>query len=132
MTIVVGYTPTPLGEAAAATAIAEAARRQAELVVVNSSHGDAAVDPKFAGPATLATLRAAIEAAGVTHHLTQSLSGLDPAESILRTAREYDADLIVIGVRHRTPVGKLLLGSTAQRVILDAECPVLAVKQAQG
>ena len=39
--------------------------------------------------------------------------------------------MIVVGVRHRTPVGKLLLGSVAQRVILDAPCPVLAVKPAR-
>ncbi|MET1038318.1 MAG: universal stress protein, partial [Aeromicrobium sp.] len=38
------------------------------------------------------------------------------------------ASLIVVGIRPRTPVGKLLLGSVAQRLILDAECPVLAVK----
>ena len=43
-------------------------------------------------------------------------------------AEECAADVIVVGVRHRTPVGKLLLGSVAQRVILDAPCPVLAVK----
>jgi len=47
---------------------------------------------------------------------------------VLIAARDCSADLVVVGVRHRTPVGKLLLGSVAQRVILDAPCPVLAVK----
>jgi len=43
-------------------------------------------------------------------------------------ANETDADLIVIGLRRRTPVGKLILGSNAQRILLDAPCAVLAVK----
>jgi nucleotide-binding universal stress UspA family protein len=36
--------------------------------------------------------------------------------------------VLVIGIRHRSAVGKLLMGSAAQRILLDVDCPVLAVK----
>ncbi|RYJ06839.1 MAG: universal stress protein, partial [Actinomycetales bacterium] len=48
--------------------------------------------------------------------------------AVIEVAEQVKATLIVVGVKHRSPVGKALLGSVAQRVILDAECPVLAVK----
>ena len=54
--------------------------------------------------------------------------GADVAEEIMRVADETDADVIVIGMRHRTPVGKMIMGSVAQQVLLDAPCWVLAVK----
>ena len=52
----------------------------------------------------------------------------DPAEDLISVADEESADFIVIGLRRRSPVGKLILGSNAQRILLDASCPVLAVK----
>jgi nucleotide-binding universal stress UspA family protein len=51
----------------------------------------------------------------------------DPAGAILAIADEYDSDAIVIGVRNRSPIGKVLFGSVAQGVILDSERPVTVV-----
>jgi nucleotide-binding universal stress UspA family protein len=54
--------------------------------------------------------------------------GKDPAEDLVDVAEQEQAALVVIGLRRRSPVGKLLMGSTAQKVLLEAACPVLAVK----
>ncbi len=115
--IVVGYSSKPEGRAALERAIAEAELRDAQLVVVHTSP-DVAVDD----------LRSELEAAGVPYEVMEAIDALDPAEELLTAAEGRQADFIVIGLRRRSPVGKLLLGSNAQRVLLDASCPVLAVK----
>ncbi len=63
--------------------------------------------------------------AGIQHDI-RSIDA-DAAEAILAAQNQAEAALIVIGVRRRSPVGKLILGSTAQRMILQADCPVVAV-----
>ncbi len=62
------------------------------------------------------------------YEIRQAPDDLDPAEELISAAEATEAEFIVIGLRRRSPVGKLLLGSNAQRVLLDASCPVLAVK----
>ena len=62
------------------------------------------------------------------YEVRQLVRGFEPAEDLIGIAESAGAELIVIGLRRRTPVGKLILGSNAQRILLDAHCPVLAVK----
>ncbi len=57
-----------------------------------------------------------------------SVSYNSPGEDLVNFANEKDIDEIIIGVRRRSKVGKLVFGSTAQFVILEAPCPVVAVK----
>jgi nucleotide-binding universal stress UspA family protein len=52
----------------------------------------------------------------------------DPAEAVLDEIKVHDVSRLVIGVKRRTPVGKALLGSVSQRLILDSPVPVVAVK----
>jgi nucleotide-binding universal stress UspA family protein len=56
------------------------------------------------------------------------IRGLDPGEDIVQFAKENKVDEIVVGVKRRSKVGKLLMGSTAQYIILKAHCPVVSVK----
>lgn len=128
MTIVVGYVPTPEGEAALTRAIAEAKRHSATLLVINSSKGDALVDNRYAQEPEIQSIEDRLAVQGVKHVIRQPVRGHDAAAEVLDAAEEHNAQLIVIGLRRRTPVGKLILGSTSQRILLEADCPVLAVK----
>lgn len=129
-TVVVGYVPKPEGHAALERAIDEARLRGATLVVVNSHRGGQEFDDEASSraEAEINDVRSTLEAAGVEFELRQLVRGFEPAEDLISIAEAKQADLIVIGLRRRSPVGKLILGSNAQRVLLDAHCPVLAVK----
>lgn len=123
MTIVATYQDSPEGHAAVQAAVAEAALRRTDVVVLAppTERGGppdipAALLPSpgdTAAPAV--TVRAAVRAA-------------DLAGEVVDLATELAAELIVIGMRRRSPVGKLLLGSAAQQILLDATVPVLAVR----
>ena len=128
MSIVVGYVPTPEGEAALSTAVEEAQRRDTRLVLVNTSRGDALVDERYADQDQLDAVRARLTASAVVYEFVQAVRGREAHEEIVAVASERRAELVVIGLRRRSPVGKLIMGSTAQRVLLEAPCPVLAVK----
>jgi nucleotide-binding universal stress UspA family protein len=128
--IVVGYVPKAEGRAALRRAADEARLRNLRLVVINSHRGGREFEREDAieSETQLDEVRNELDKAGVEHEVRQLVRGLDPAEDLISVAEELDAELIVIGLRRRSPVGKLILGSNAQRVLLDAACPVLAVK----
>lgn len=128
MTVLVGYVPNAFGEAALTAAVEEAKRRQERLLVVNMSRDDVLVDAHRAGQDQLARVGRDLAELGTAFEVRQIEEGNDAAESLLAVAEEEKVSVLVIGIRHRSPVGKLLLGSAAQRILLDASCPVLAVK----
>ncbi len=127
MTVVVGYSPDEYGRAAVDHA-AEAARERGErLVLVNATTGHSLVDPGHAGDDDLTAVVDGLRSTGLDVDVRHDVVP-DVADAVIAAAEEEQARLVVVGVRRRTPVGKLLLGSVAQRVILEATCPVLAVK----
>ena len=125
-----GFVPTNEGRAALRRAAEDARLRSTRLVVINSNRGgkDLAADEAARYEAELETVKSQLAEAGVDHEVRQLVRGLEPVEDLIAVAEETQADFIVIGLRRRTPVGKLILGSNAQRILLDAPCPVLAVK----
>ena len=127
MTVVVGYVPTPEGEAALTQAITEARKTNTRLLVINSSKGDALVDNRFAQDGDIQDIEQRLAGQGIKYVIKRPVRGHDAAAEVLDAAEEHNAELIVIGLRRRTPVGKLIMGSTSQRILLEADCPVLAV-----
>ena len=127
MSIVVGYLATLEGRAALDAAVQESSSRKDRVVVVVSTRPDEPAEQRHDLDVALDSVHRELETAGVDHEI-RVLVGGDVAEDLLSTAEETKARLVVIGLRRRSPVGKLILGVNAQRVLFDAPCPVLTVK----
>lgn len=122
MTVGVGYLPTPEGRAALGHAIRECSVRNDSLVVVVGE----AVAASREWEADLALAQASLAPQKLA---VRAVPGdRDAGSELIDLSYEDDVDLLVIGLRRRSPVGKLVMGSTSQRVLLDAQCPVTAVK----
>jgi len=126
--ILVGYVPTPEGEAALEAAATEAELRGASVLLLNTSRGDSYIDSRYANQTELDAAEARLRERGVEVTVQQAVGSGDVAAELLRAAEQNEVKLIVLGLRRRSPVGKLILGSTAQRVLLESPVPVLAVK----
>jgi nucleotide-binding universal stress UspA family protein len=87
---------------------------------------DTTTAPSTSPLAECTELGATLAEAGLEYEVQRA--GSDLAEQVLTLAEDHDAALIVMSTKRRSPVVKLLLGSNAQQVILEAECPVLLVK----
>lgn len=129
MTIALTYVPGKIGEAAAAAAIREADAHAAPLLVINARRGGALVEETAASDDELSAIVQQARSAGLTVTVEQP-DNPDVVDAILELVETHPVTMVVIGVRQRSPVGKLLLGSVAQRIILEAPCAVLAIKPA--
>lgn len=128
MSIVCGYVPTEAGQRALEQAIAETKFRGGPLLVINSTRADRTVDVNYAHDSDLSSLKTRLEESGVEFEIRSFTSNQLASDDIVLAAEEAQAELIVIGMRRRTPMGKALMGSDTQRILLQAPCPVLAVR----
>lgn len=130
MTVLLAYIRTPEGDAALATAVEEARRRSTDAVVLNVTRSPEKIDSPFSAEVSLDAVAAKFTDAGVAVDIRQFPAGTVTAEAVLGVAEETKPDVVVIGLRRRTAVGKLIVGSTSQQILLGVDCPVLAVKAA--
>jgi hypothetical protein len=112
MTVLVAVTDSIEGDLALARGVAEADLRGTTLIVANLRLGPIAAPPEA--------------------KVIERAPNIDVAEHVLKLLDEYagEVELLVIGMKRRSPVGKAVLGSIAQRLLLTANVPVLAVKTA--
>ena len=127
MTIILAYVEGTEGDAAAREAIEECLLRNENLVAVSAVR-EVVLDRQRVREhlEAVAPGAAEVDIAVVTPDLH------DPSDAIVQEAQRENASRIVVGLHRRSRVGKMLLGSTAQRILLESTCSVLAVRAAEG
>jgi len=128
MTILVAYVPRPEGNAALEKGIEIARRRQERLVVVNASPGGRQEDPSKADVQDVERVEQLLAGSGIDAEFKQFIRGNSAVSEIETLVDTLQVSLLIIGLRKRTAVGKLIMGSVAQDILLSVSCPVLAVK----
>lgn len=129
MTVAAARSRTAAGHAALAAAVGEARLRGTDLVVLHVIEGlttEAGAEAGVRGE--VAEELAGLDVGDLSWTLRTTAGGHDTAGSLVDLAVEVGAELLVVGTRRRSPVGKLLLGSVVQRVLLDSPVPVMVVK----
>jgi nucleotide-binding universal stress UspA family protein len=130
MKILVSYNGTKESEAALELAKSHAKIFDAKLVIISSSEGGKGEKPEVINKIQhdLESIQENISEEGLECEVEQLARGLTPGEDIVLYAEENDIDQIYVGIRKKSRTSKLILGSTAQFIILKAKCPVTSVK----
>lgn len=127
MTVLVAYARTPEGSAALRAGERIARERQSDVVAFDLG-GTAEQRGRAAGASAEAV--GLLDADVAVRWAARDERDPDAVGALLDMEQELDVEVIVVGVRRRSPVGKLLLGSNAQQIILEASAPVVVVKAA--
>ena len=130
MKILVGYDGTTTAKDALTLAKEHAKAFNAEVYVMNSLEGGekTSMEDIEKAKSDLPYAEGFFKDNNVPCETHLLIRGMEPGEDIVMFAKEHEIDEIVVGVRKRSKVGKFLLGSTAQYVILEAHCRVVTIK----
>ena len=130
MTILVAYVPRPEGQAALEKGIELAKERNEHLIVVNATPGGVGDDPSRADAQDVERIEQLLSVSGVQAEFKQFVRGRNAVEELEDLVDAQNASMLVIGLRRRTAVGKLIMGSMAQEILMSISCPILTVKAA--
>jgi nucleotide-binding universal stress UspA family protein len=130
MKILVGYKGVNVGKDLLEVAARHARAFDGQVVVVTSMKGGVNTDQQEVQEVeeNLRQAKMFLDEKKIPCETHLLIRGMEPGEDIVGFAKDTGAEEIIIGVKSRSKVGKLLFGSTAQAVILQAHCPVVTVK----
>jgi nucleotide-binding universal stress UspA family protein len=130
MKILVGYDGSNAAKDALKLAITHATAFNAKVLIVSSriSGEMEEVDDVKTAEKKLEWAKALVDEAGIRNDTHLLIRGMSPGEDVVAFAKEQAVDSIIIGVQRRSKVGKILFGSNAQYIILNAHCPVTTIK----
>jgi nucleotide-binding universal stress UspA family protein len=130
MKILVGYKGVNVGKELLKVALGHAMAFKGEVLIVTSMIGGEKAEQQLVQESedNLEKVKKYFDEKQVPCKTHLLIRGLEAGEDIVDFANEKGVDEIIIGVKSRSKVGKLLFGSTAQAVILQADCPVVSVK----
>ena len=128
MTILLAYVSRPEGRAALNKAIEISKERNEPMLIVNASPGGPQEDASLVPAFEVEEIEAELAAKGIQAEFKQYVRGNNAVDEINEMVETRDISLLIIGLRKRTAVGKLLLGSVAQEILMTVSCPVLCVK----
>lgn len=128
MTIIVAYVPRPEGQAALEKGIALAQERKENLIVVNATPGGSGDDPARAEAQDVERVEQLLSVSSITAEFKQFVRGKNAVEELDALVNQHNVSMLVIGLRRRTAVGKLIMGSMAQEILMTINCPILAIK----
>ncbi|MBY4229835.1 universal stress protein [Rhodococcus fascians] len=133
MTVGVLHNNSPEGRAALAAAVREARIRETDLVVLHALSGSAEPSAEAGETAAVSTsvetaLADIDNAEAVAWTVAVGRPDPDAVNTLLALVEEQKSEILVVGSRHRSAVGKFLMGQTIQRLLLEIPVPVLLVK----
>ena len=130
MNVMVGYDGSTASKEALRSARSHAKAFNANVHVVRSMEGgdESRQEDILAAEKELEWCKSFVEKEGVPCDTHLLIRGLGPGEDLVRFAIERGIDEVFVGVKRRSRIGKMLMGSNAQYVILNAPCAVVTVK----
>lgn len=130
MKFLVAYNGTKESKSALDLAIKNATAFKAKVYIITSMEGGASEKPEdvLRVKEDLEYAKTTIEKSGLEFEVHEMVRGLSPGEDLVKFAEDNGIDQIFTGIEKKSKTRKILLGSTAQYVILKGPCPVTTTK----
>ena len=128
MTILVAYVPRPEGQAALEKSISLAKERNEDLIVVNVTSGGVGEDSSHADPQDVERVEQLLSVSGIKFEVKHFFGGQNTVEVLENLVTSQYVSMLVIGLRRRSAIGKMIMGSMAHEILMTISCPILAVK----